>query len=120
MPRLERVISGETFACTKELKGWLIELKQRRESVLSPATKFLNNDAQEQLLHVFNEFIEIRNALAFEIKENQLDECNDGQISLETLKAIIEPDENKRRESMIKTIQKNTDRVGGSYYTKQP
>lgn len=104
------IVGGKDF--NKGVRDLLIELKQLRRSQMQPAVKFLGNSIQDQFNHVISEINEIENEIyppfANKIdKEKALDECNDGQISLESLKAIIEPDENKRRESMIKTIAKN-------------
>jgi len=111
------------------LPSLIEELQQLRKSQLKPATKFLGNSIEDQFYHIITELDESRTEvyrLSRQIKLNSykkdqtklraLDELNDLQISCETLKAIIEPDENKRDESMIKTIQKNTNREGGSYY----
>lgn len=105
----------------------LHELELLRRSQIQPAVKYLSNTIDEQLDKVTNEFEELMNELIDlvdhgneDARPRSLDECNDMQIVIETLKAIIEPDEDKRRESMIKTIQKNIDRIGGSYYAKQP
>ena len=109
----------------EEVYDLLVELKQRRESALRPATKFLSSSIADQFQHVMSEMEEVINELNSLVdngdetaRPRSLDECNDWQISIETLKAIIEPDEDKRRESMIKTIKKNTDRKGGSYYAQ--
>ena len=100
------------------LLGGIQELDQLRQSQIQPAVKFLSNSIGDQFQHVITEMEEVINELNSLIDDKDetarpraLDECNDWQISIETLKAIIEPDESKRKESMIKTIAKNQARL---------
>jgi len=97
-----------------KILGALQELDQYRRSKLKPATKFLTNTPHEQWTHVMQEMeealkeiIDLVDNKKEEAEPKALDELNDLQISIETLKAIIEPDESKRMESMIRTVNKN-------------
>jgi hypothetical protein len=100
---------------SKDIYSALQELKNRRENDLRPANKFLGASINQQLIHVESELKEVvdaiynRNDVTRSVAEI-LDEINDLQISAETLKAIIEPNEDVRRKAMIKTIRKNASR----------
>ena len=94
--------------------GALQEWDQLKKYKLKPAIKFLTNTPYEQWEHVLQEMDEALNEIIdlvdhehVEVKSKVLDELNDLQISIETLKTIIEPDEEKRMESMIRTVNKN-------------
>jgi len=118
---IENIFGGEST-----IASWLIELKQRRESDLRPADKFLGNTINRQVLHVNSELGEIQDAI-FKIKNPTMDmnfeeamnhiaeEIADAQMSLETLFVVCGFDEQQRREARRKVIEKNEAR---HYYRK--
>ncbi len=99
----------------KKLAEWLQELKERRESSLRPATKFLYYFSfKEQLEHVKSEIKEIEEA--YKVYENNqtpenynkcLDEMTDAQHSLQTSKAIFGVVRSCDIRSHIRVIAKN-------------
>lgn len=95
----------------------LKELRDRRESALRPATKYLTNSWLEQYMHVKEELDEVRQAMndfAFRKPGSGTDyiseELVDLQMSCETMLAIIGLDEQQRNEARRKVIKKNKER----------
>ena len=101
----------------------LQELKERRESDLRPAAKFLNLKIGEQLRIVEGELDEVFNALpAYLIEKDDgvtgiteslmhfAEEIVDTQTALETLLVIAGLDETARNEVRRRVIEKNAKR----------
>lgn len=109
---------------SKDLYAALLELKDRRESDLRPAIKFVaSNTISDQIVHVRSEYFEVEN----EFREilfncpgadvNKLaEELIDLQTSCETMLAIIGFDEQKRHEMRKVVIAKNAYR---GYYNRR-
>ncbi len=109
----------------KKLAKLLIELKDRRESDLRPADKFLNATEYQQFDHVESEFYETQRefyrmiddrfskTFREESKIKLISELVDLQMSCETMLAKLGLDEQQRREERRKVIDKN--RVRGYY-----
>jgi hypothetical protein len=91
---------------------FLRELKQRRESNLRPADKFLVNSIGEQFSHMESEIVEIEEEfLSCDMDiERTAYEVIDLQMSCETMLAILGLDEQQRMESRRKVIEKNRER----------
>lgn len=126
---LKEMINHETYCRDKEIcnldvisernhrkmLGIVTELKERRESSLRPATKFVGYYSfEEQLEHVKSEIKEIEEAYkVYESNQTQenfikcLDEITDAQHSLQTLKAIYCTSRNGDRASHVRVIEKN-------------
>lgn len=103
--------------------NFFIELKQRRESELRPADRFLGASKLDQYMHLKEEMEEIRHAMndyALELTDNVnfiAEELSDLQMSCETMLAILGLNEQQRREARRKVIEKNSAR---GYYEVQP
>jgi hypothetical protein len=102
------------------IRDLFIELKQRRESDLRPADKFLGAKEFEQYAHVFSEFEEFKISFLHywmnkcdDEKLHTIEELIDLQMSCETMIAILGLDEQQRREARCKVIEKN--RARGYY-----
>ena len=128
MDRLDHLISNIDTDRFGEIAELLIELKQRRDSDLRPADKFLGSSMSQQWFHVTTEYREIEHELvkylrqkdfnnirAEQSKLNTVEELIDLQMSCETMLAILGLDEEQRREARIKVIEKNEAR---GYYLK--
>ena len=83
----------------KQMHEWLLELRDRRETELRPANKFLNNTPIKQLTHVLSEIKEIQDVMIQlkqpksdsdwqQLQSNLADEIYDAQSSLVTLAYI--------------------------------
>jgi vacuolar-type H+-ATPase subunit I/STV1 len=121
MDRLDELIKGceqwdEQWdnGAINELSILLTELKQRRESELRPADKFLGATANEQWEHLVSEVGESTNELVkvidFSLKDaipRAVEEIIDIQMSCETLIAILGLDEQQRMEARRKVVEKN-------------
>jgi hypothetical protein len=129
MDRLEELIKGceqwdEQWdnGAINELSILLTELKQRRESELRQADKFLGASLNAQMYHVKSEFeecIEAYGNLIVEFdycpskQERLIEELVDLQMSCCTMLAILGLDEQQRMEARRKVIEKN--RARGYY-----
>lgn len=102
------------------VKDALLELKERRESDLRPATKFVNTTCEgfkRQLDHVKSEITEIEEAFETYMKyggakrlEELTDEITDAQSSLQTLKADVNVAGELDKESCRRVAKKNAAR----------
>ena len=104
---------GENYDWVAEhLHEWLTELRDRRESELRPATKFLGNSIHEQMSHLLSEFDEVMVEYGWTITNEQrfAEELIDLQMSCETMLAILDLNEQQRNEARRKVIAKNTER----------
>ena len=120
MDRLDELIEGcKEFdnGNIDELAVLLTELKQRRESDIRPADKFLVNSIEQQLTHMESEMAKIEEEfLCCDIDiEKTVEEVIDLQMSCCTMLAILGLDEQQRMESRRKAIEKNEKR---GYYEK--
>lgn len=101
----------------------LKELQTRRESDIKPCNKYLGNSIGKQLAHIDTEqkeaLDELRDYVIFkdvnieqaeQSRQAALMELTDWQTSIETLKTILEPDEQARRDVQKKVIAKNDER----------
>ena len=89
---------------------WLIlqELKQRRESALRPATKYLGTTLREQFESIKREVKEVEMAMMYnDTDDHLLEELVDVQTACETMMAIIGADESARNEVRRQVIEKN-------------
>lgn len=108
----------------------LLELKERQDSDLRPADKFLTNTPDEQFAHVCSEYHEFwnewvdwvahRNRYPEKAKiyiQRMVEEGIDLQMSIETLLARFGLDEQQRRKERKKVLAKNAARgyyvIGG-------
>lgn len=96
---------------------WLWKLRERQETELRPATKFLGNTPYEQYKHIMSEVKEVyRAALPCDYSLLGADmgklaeELVDLQMSCETMLAILGLDEAQRREVRRRVIEKNAER----------
>lgn len=106
----------------------LKELKQRRESDLRPANKFLGNNLIEQFKHLKSEVKEVKSEFYYFIDDDYneefrkhsrgklISELIDLQMSCETMLAIMGLNEEQRREARVDVIAKNEAR---GYYNKE-
>lgn len=97
---------------------WLLELKERRESDLRPAMKFLTNTPSQQFQHVLSEVQEATaevEMLLRDYKERFVEELIDTQMSIETELYILGLNTQQIREARRKVIAKNEVR---GYYDK--
>lgn len=94
----------------------LKELKERRESSLRPATKFVNENSMFiQMNQISQEFREVTREVAAIFNEagnceNLIMELVDLQTACETMLAILGLDESQRQEARRKVIAKNQSR----------
>lgn len=117
MDRLNELIEGcnkWTNSNITELSILLTELKQRRESDLRPADKYLTNTPYEQFDHLKSEMIEVwdevktyDDTLLLVDEKKLTEELIDLQMSAETMLAILGLNEQQRREARRKVIEKN-------------
>jgi hypothetical protein len=116
MDTLDKLINNHV--CWK-IHDLLQELKQRRESELRPADKFLGNSLNAQMYHVKSELeecIEAYENLIIEFdycqskQEKLIEELIDLQMSCETMICLLGLDEQQRMEARKKVIEKNTAR----------
>lgn len=93
----------------KKLAEWLQELKERRESSLRPATKFLTNTIGQQLSHIHQEFKEVELELGYGCLgiDKAVEELIDLQTACETMLDILGLGEIQRMEARRKVIKKN-------------
>ena len=98
------------------ITSWLIELRDRRESELRPATKYLSNTIMQQFSHINSEVFELKCALFGENENATFDEIVDIQMSCETLLTILGADEQQRMEARRRVIAKNKAR---GYYQEK-
>lgn len=93
------------------------ELKERRESDLRPADKFVDpNNICQQMAHIKSEVKEAYHEYCNLSEENECDlveELIDIQMSCETMLADLGLDEQRRREARKRVIEKN--RARGYY-----
>lgn len=106
---------GENYDWVAEhLHEWLTELRDRRESELRPATKFLYNTPGKQMMHIYSEIAESDNELYLYRQhgktERLAEELIDLQMSCETLLAILGLDEQQRNDARRQVIAKNAAR----------
>ena len=92
---------------TQQMHDWLKELRDRRESELRPATKYLSNTIMQQFSHIDSEVFELECALFGENENATFDEIVDIQMSCETLLTILGADEQQRMEARRRVIAKN-------------
>ncbi len=95
----------------------LVELKQRRENALRPATKFLYATPNQQNTALRREITEVEIALqdytaapfdnCEKAKNHLLEELVDVQTACETMMAILGADETERNEVRRQVIEKN-------------
>lgn len=128
------------FRSEAKLLESLQELKARRESDLLPATKFLSNTVDDQMVYITEEYAEVYKAFenyTYEpgfgeetdeaineifAEENQAikyqlaEKLVDLQTSAETMLAIMGLSEQQRREVRQKVIEKNKQR---GYYQEK-
>ena len=85
------------------------ELKERRESSLRPATKFLTNTIGQQLSHIRQEFKEVELELGYGCLsvDKAVEELIDLQTACETMLDILGLGELQRQEARRKVIAKN-------------
>lgn len=98
---------------TDKILPLLQELKERRESELRPADKFLSNTPAIQFEHIVSELGEAKIAMVKKemgMENNLVEELADLQMSCETMLAILGFDEQQRREARKKVIEKNRSR----------
>lgn len=112
----------------QRLHKWLVELKQRRESTLRPADKYLTNTIPMQLDHIESELTEVKQELYkfndpnvgplefCNIKSNLCVELVDLQMSCETMLAVLGLDEQERMEVRRMVVKKNAER---DYYRRE-
>lgn len=97
----------------KKLAEWLQELKERRESSLRPAIKFVNENSMfTQMNQISQEFREVAKEVEklFDGEGNNDDlimELIDLQTACETELAILGLDESQRMQARRKVIEKN-------------
>lgn len=87
----------------------LVELKERRESDLRPATKFLSCEIGKQLSKIQQEFKEVESELAYKVfdEDNAAEELVDLQTACETMLAILGLDEAARADVRRRVMAKN-------------
>ena len=86
-----------------------IELKERRESSLRPATKFLGNTIGEQLTQIQQELKEVEKELGYGCLgiDEAVEELIDLQTACETMLDILGLGELQRMQARRKVIAKN-------------
>lgn len=94
----------------------LLELKERQESDLRPADKFLTNDTGQQMNHITEEYCEVVTEYNRSSEERLVEELIDLQMSCETMLANLGLDEQQRREARKKVLAKNAAR---GYFSKE-
>lgn len=120
-PEFDCPKNADDDGCWKKcIKEALLELKERRESDLRPATKFVNTTCEgfkRQLDHVKSEITEIEEAFETYMKcggakrlEELTDEITDAQSSLQTLKADVNVAGELDKESCRRVAKKNAAR----------
>jgi hypothetical protein len=122
MDRLDKLINEYGQYRSKdcvEMFDLLIELKQRRESDLRPADKFLGNSISKQRIHILSEMAKALEQLELLYQftsrainydkgiERAAEELVDLQMSCETMIAILGLDEQQRMKERRKVIAKN-------------
>lgn len=109
-PEFDCPKNADDDGCWKKcIKEALLELKERRESDLRPATKFLSCGIGKQLSKIQQEFKEVESELAYERfnKENAAEELVDLQIACETMLAMLKLNETARADVRRRVIAKN-------------
>jgi hypothetical protein len=111
-----------------DIRELLLELKDRRETELKPATKFLGNTTDKQFAHIRSELIEAWEIIELlcifpktadnygERVQEAAEELIDLQMTCCTMLAILGLDESQRREARRKVIEKNRSR---GYYEEE-
>ena len=105
-----------------DLLSILKELRDRRESELRPATRFLSKGWYEQIKHVYSEFNEVITEFHLfddgDVTEplKLIEELIDLQMSCETMLACMELNEQQRMEARRRVIVKNKAR---GYYQEE-
>ena len=95
----------------ESIESMLEELKQRRESALRPATKYLGATLREQLESIKREVKEVEMAMMYnDTDDHILEELVDVQTACETMMAILGADETERNEVRRQVIEKNAKR----------
>lgn len=108
----------EFFAdVAEEILPLFIELRDRRESALRPATRFLGNDIHQQWTHIISEILEANEELRRHTVNDDTaaikrmaGELIDIQMSCETMLAIIGLNESQRNDARRRVIAKNESR----------
>ena len=105
-----------------DLLSILKELRDRRESELRPATRFLSKGWYQQIQHVYSEFNEVITEFHLfddgDVTEplKLIEELIDLQMSCETMLACMELNEQQRMEARRRVIAKNKAR---GYYQEE-
>lgn len=105
-----------------DLLSILKELRDRRESELRPATRFLSKGWCQQIKHVYSEFNEVLTEFHLfddgDVTEplKLIEELIDLQMSCETMLACMELNEQQRMEARRRVIVKNKAR---GYYQEE-
>lgn len=112
MKEISEQPTNEFASDYKDLHELLLELKERRETELRPATKFLSCGIGKQLNKIQEEFKEVESELAYERfnKDNAIEELVDLQTACETMLAILGLDEADRADMRRRVIAKNAAR----------
>lgn len=110
------------FIDYSDLLSILKELRDRRESELRPATRFLSKGWYQQIQHVYSEFNEVITEFHLfddgDVTEplKLIEELIDLQMSCETMLACMELNEQQRMEARRRVIAKNKAR---GYYQEE-